>query len=134
MIAGLILGISILTLLQFFVSYCHFVIAKSWRYKLSECAREISGITTNSACGDHYRRLLQLLAMCPDPGGDSREMRLISTYFDLLTVTRKVLSRAAPSAAKWIESERGGCAYVAAVALDRRIACNRMLLAQQAGQ
>ena len=50
----------------------------------------------------------------------------------LLGVVRMLLGWAAP-AAQWIEAERGGCAYVAAVALDRRIAYNRMLMAQQSG-
>jgi hypothetical protein len=38
-----------------------------------------------------------------------------------------------PSAAPWIEAERGGCARAAAVVLDRRIAYNRMMMAQQSG-
>jgi len=33
--------------------------------------------------------------------------------------------------ADWAESERNACAYFAAVALDRRIAYNRDLMAQQ---
>jgi hypothetical protein len=36
-----------------------------------------------------------------------------------------------PAVARWIDSERGGCAYVAAVVLDRRIAYNRVLVARQ---
>ncbi len=42
MIAILIFGISFLTLLQFFVSYCHSLIAESRAYELSEQGREIS--------------------------------------------------------------------------------------------
>jgi hypothetical protein len=33
--------------------------------------------------------------------------------------------------ADWTERERAGCAYFAAVTLDRRIAYNRDLMAQQ---
>jgi hypothetical protein len=36
-----------------------------------------------------------------------------------------------PALVQWIELERGGCAYVAAVTLDRRIAYNRVLMARQ---
>jgi len=134
MIAGFILGISMLTLLQFFVSYCHSVIAEYRGHELSEYAREISGITSKLACGNQYKRLLQLLAMCPQPGGDLNHVRLVSAYYSLLSAVRVVLSWAAPAAARQIEWERGGCAYVAAVVLDRRIAYNRMLMAQQTGQ
>ena len=134
MIAGLILGISFLTLLQFFASYCHSVIAEYRGHELSVCAREISGITSKLAHGDQYKRLLQLLALCPEPGGDLNQVRLVSAYYSLLSAARVALTWAVPSVAQQIGSERGGCAYVAAVVLDRRIAYNRMLMAQQAGQ
>jgi hypothetical protein len=132
MIATLILTISVLTLLQFFVSYCHSLIAKSRDYRLSEQGREISGVTVNAVRGDQFKRVLQLIAMCPEPGGDKYQLHAVATYFRMLSSLRTLLSSAFPSAAKWIESERGGCTYVAAVVLDRRIAHSRMLMTQQA--
>ena len=134
MIAALIFAISFLTLLQFFVSYCRSMIAESRSHELSDHAREISGVTSKTVRGDQFKRLLQLLALCPEPYGDSGQVRALSTYFSMLDLARMLLSRVAPSAVQWIEAERGGCAYVAAVALDRRIARNRLLMAQQAGQ
>jgi hypothetical protein len=133
MIAGLILVISFVTLLQFFVSYCRSLIAASRSHELSEHAQEISGVTGNTVRGDQFKRLLQLLALCPEPRGDFKQVRALSTYFSLLGVVRTLLSWATPSVAQWVEAERGACAYVAAVALDRRIAHNRMMMAQQAG-
>jgi hypothetical protein len=132
MIAAFIFVISFLTLLQFFVSYCHSLIAASRMHVLSEQAREISGLTSGTVREDEFERLVQLLALCPEPGGDSNQVRALSTYFDMLGLVRMALSWAAPSASRWIETERGGCAYVAAVALDRRIAHTRLLMAQQA--
>jgi hypothetical protein len=133
MIAALIFAISILTLLQFFVSYCHSLIAVSRTHELTEQAREISGVTSSTARGDQFRRLLQLLALCPESGVDSNQVRALSTYFDMLGLGRALLIWANPSVLQWIDAERGGCTYVAAVALDRRIAYTRMLMAQQAG-
>jgi hypothetical protein len=133
MIASLIFVVAFLTLLQFFVCYCHSVIAASRRFELSEQAREISGVISGTARGDQFHRVLQLLAMCPDPGGDLNRVRALSAYFDMLGVIHMLLSWVAPSASQWVEAQRGGCAYVAAVALDRRIAYSRMLMAQQAG-
>jgi hypothetical protein len=133
MIALLIFGISILTLLQFFVSYCHSLIAESLGYELSEQAREISGVTAHSARGDQFRRLVQLIALCPEPGGDRRQVRAVSLYFRLLGLVHMLFGWTEPGVAKWIDSERGGCAYVAAVVLDRRIAYSRVLMAQQMG-
>jgi hypothetical protein len=133
MIAILIFGISILTLLQFFVSYCHSLIAESRGYELSEQAREISGITARAARGDQFRRLLQLIALCPEPGGDKGQVRAVSLYFGLLGLVRMLFGWVRPAVTKWIDSERGGCAYVAAVMLDRRIAYSRVLMAQQMG-
>jgi hypothetical protein len=134
MIAVLIFGVSALALLQFFVTYCHSLIAESRSHEISEQAREISGITANTVRGDQFKRLLQLLALCPEPGGDSIKVLALSTYFNMLGMVLTLLTRAVPAAAQWIETERNGCAYVAAVALDLRIAHTRMLLTQQAGR
>jgi hypothetical protein len=132
MIAALIFAISYLTLLQFFVSYSRSLIAASRGHELSEEAREICGVTARSVAGDQFRRLLALIARCPEPGGDGFQVRVIAMYFHLLGITRSLLGWAVPSSSTWIESERGGCAYAAAVALDRRIAYSRMMMAQQA--
>jgi hypothetical protein len=131
MIAILIFGISVLTLLQFFVSYCHSLIAESRGYEFSEQGREISGVTGHTVRGDQFRRLLQLIALCPESGGDTGQVRAVSLYFGLLGLVSVLFGWIEPTVARWIESERSGCAYLAAVMLDRRIACNRVLLARQ---
>jgi len=131
MIAAMIFGISFLTLLQFFVSYSRSLIAESRDHELSEQAREICGLTAKTVAGDQFRRLLALIALCPEPGGDGFQVRVVASYFHLLGLVRILLSRAIPSVAAWIEAERGGCAYAAAVVLDRRIAYNRMIMTQQ---
>jgi hypothetical protein len=131
MIAILIFVVSALTMLQFFVSYCHSLIAESRAYELSEQGREIAGVTGHSIREDQFRRLLQLIALCPEPGGDSGQVRALSTYFGMLGLVRTLFGWIEPAVARWIESERGGCAYLAAVMLDRRIAYNRVLMARQ---
>jgi hypothetical protein len=131
MIAALIFAISTLTLLQFFVSYSRSLIAESQIQKLSEHTRDICGITTKAVAGDQFRRLLQLVALCPESGEDGGKLMTVSVYFRLLDFLRALAKRVVPSATGWIEAERSGCAYVAAVVLDHRIAHNRRLLAQQ---
>jgi hypothetical protein len=49
----------------------------------------------------------------------------------MLTFVRKVGNRMLPSLNVWMERERSGCAYFAAITLDRRIAYSRGLMAQQ---
>ena len=131
MIPALIFGVSLLTLLQFFVSYCRSVIAESKAHELSGDLREICGVTARNMAGDQFRRLSQLIDLCPEPGGELNNVRAVLVYFRLLGLARSLASWAIPSAAAWIEAERGGCAYAAAVVLDRRIAYNRMMVAQQ---
>jgi hypothetical protein len=131
MIAILIFGISVLTLLQFFVLYSHSLIAESRGYELSEHGREIAGVTGRIVRSDQFRRLLQLIALCPEPGGDTGQVRAVSMYFELLGLVRVLFGWIEPAVAGWIESERSGCAYVAAVMLDRRISYNRVLMARQ---
>jgi CBS domain containing-hemolysin-like protein len=131
MMAAMIFVISILTLLQFFVSYSRSLIAESRGHELSEQAREICGLTAKTAAGDQFRRLSELIALCPESGSDGSTLLVVSAYFHLLDGLRHLSGWTIPSAKAWIESERGGCAYAAAVVLDRRIAYNRMIMAQQ---
>ncbi len=131
MIAALIFVIAIAGFLQFFVSYCRSLIAAYERVDLSEQAREVTGISNRHVKGQDFARLLQLVRMCPEPGDDSREIGAVRTYFELLSVARAVFRRIAPSLEQRMERERESCAYFAAVALDRRIAHSRGLMAEQ---
>jgi hypothetical protein len=130
MIAGFIFLLSFVILLQFFVSYTRSMIAASRGRELSERAREICGNETKTLEGSQFPRIVQLIELCPEPGGDSHEVRAVSVYFHLLDLAHMVSRWAVPSAASWIDAERSGCAHVAAVVLDRRIAHNRTLMAQ----
>ena len=132
MMAAMIFVISILTLLQFFVSYSRSLIAESRGHELSEQAREICGLTARTVAGDQFRRLSELIALCPESGGNGNTLMVVSAYFHLLGFLHRLSEWTIPSATAWIEAERGGCAYAAAVVLDRRIAYNRMIVAQQA--
>ena len=131
MIAALIFVIAIAGFLQFFVSYCRSLIAAYECADLSEQAREVTGISNRHVNGQDFERLLQLVRMCPEPGDDSREIGAVRTYFRLLSVARAAFRRIAPSLEQWMERERESCAYFAAVALDRRIAHSRGLMAEQ---
>jgi hypothetical protein len=132
MIASLIFVVSSLTLLQFFVSYSRSIIAESRGYRLSEQARELCGIKSTLLAGEQFRRLNQLIELCPEADDDGFKVKAVGIYFYLLGFARTFMGWAIPSAGPWIEAERGGCAYVAAVVLDRRIAHNRMMMANLA--
>jgi len=131
MIAAIILVISTATLLQFFVSYARSVIAASSKHELSPQAREVSGVLNHDVRGEEFVRLLQLIGLCPVPGGDTNRVRAVSGYFRLLGMAKTLMGRVAPALLRWVETERGSCAYFAAVTLDRRIAFSRELMAQQ---
>ena len=131
MIAALIFVIAIAGFLQFFVSYCRSLIAAYERVDLSEQAREVTGINSRHVSGQDFARLLQLVRMCPEPGDDSREIGAVRTYFRLLSMARAAFHRISPSLEQRMERELESCAYFAAVALDRRIAHSRGLMAEQ---
>lgn len=131
MIAAAILVISVVGLAQFFVAYCRSLIAAYKQVDLSEDAREVTGIEDHLVHGDDFRRLLQLVRLCPEAGDDAFEIGAVRLYFRLLTRLRSLGAVLSPRLTHWAEQERAGCAYFAAVALDRRIAHNRDLLAQQ---
>jgi hypothetical protein len=131
MIPALICVISLLTMLQFFVSYSRSLIAESRCVELSAEAREIYGVSSRMAAGNQFRRLVKLISLCPQRPPDNRQVRIVAVYFHFLGLTRVLLNWAMPSVSRWIESERSGCAYLAAVVLDRRIAYTRLMMAQQ---
>ena len=131
MMAALVLVISVAAFLQFFIAYCRSLIAAYKQVDLSEDAREVTGIQNHLVSGDEFRRLLQLVRLCPEPGDDRLEISSVRTYYSLLNLLRSIARSMAPNVATWTEQERAGCAYFAAVALDRRIAHNRDLMAQQ---
>jgi hypothetical protein len=131
MIAALIVVISLAALLQFFISYCRSFLAAYSKVELSEQVREITGIETQPVTGEEFKRLLQLVHLCPERGDDRAEIRLVGVYYGLLSLVRALLGSLSSGIAGWAERERQGCSYFAAVALDRRIAYSRNLLAQQ---
>ncbi len=130
MITALILGLSVITLLQFFVSYCRSLIAASSVLPLSDQVRQVAGLGAKEVSGEEFRRLLQLARLCPEPGNDSRALDAVRTYFKLLNMVRGMSRRLVPNLALWTERERSGCAYFVAIALERRIAHSRGLMAQ----
>jgi hypothetical protein len=130
MMAGLILACSMVLLLQFFVSYCRSLIAASATEVLSAEVQDVTGIST-TASGEDFARVVQLLHLCPGRPEDRGAIRAVSTYFRLLSFVRGTLARVTPSLRAWTERERDQCTYFAAVALDRRIAFSRDLMAEQ---
>ena len=130
MMAALIFAVSVVTLLMFFVSYCRSLTAASSRYALSNEVRDVTGIHS-LASGRDFARVMQLLQLCPERPEDRLGLRSVGDYFEILNLLQKTLSRLTPSIGSWTEHERAGCANFAVVALDRRIAFSREILAQQ---
>jgi hypothetical protein len=128
--ATLIFILSAAALLQFFISYSRSLIAASIKQPLSAEVRDVTGIA-NSASGDDFARVLQLLDLCPERPEERGRIRAISAYFELLTAVRSTVARIIPALVAWTDMERGQCAYFAAVTLDRRIAFSRDMLAQE---
>jgi hypothetical protein len=83
------------------------------------------------ASGDDFQRVMQLLHLCPDRPEDRGKIKAVGAYFALLNFLKSTIARVIPSICAWADFERGQCAYFAAVALDRRIAFSREMLAQQ---
>ena len=132
MIPALIFVISIVLLLQFLVAYCRSLLAAISQVGLSEQTHEVTGIEDRIVSGDDFKRLLQLVRLCPGPGGDTFQIRAMRAYYTLLNLLGSVFRSLAPRVAAWAERERENCAYFAAVVLDRRIAYNRELMSRQA--
>jgi hypothetical protein len=130
MMAIVILACSLVLLLQFFISYCRSLIGACSREQLPIEVQEVTGIS-RVASPDDFSRVVQLLQLCPERPEDRGALRAIGAYYRLLSFTRSTLARFIPSLKSWADRERSQCTYFAAVALGRRIAFNRSLLAEQ---
>src|ERR1700722_3189363 len=128
MIAVLIFLFSLLALLQFFIFYCRALIAESRAQKISGETLGLCGYPALALAGYQFQRLLELIDLCAETGEDGYQVLAICAYYRLLEFVRHSLQWAIPFAASWIDKERDGCAYAAALFLDRRIARNRMML------
>jgi len=131
MMAIVILLFSLAALLQFFVSYCRSLIAASSRRALSLDVQDVLGKSKTAATGEDFERVMEFLKLCPERREDRGGIQAIGAYFRLLSAAGVTLGKVVPSLRSWIESERSQCAYFAAVALDRRIAYSRDMLAEQ---
>ncbi|HUL33977.1 MAG TPA: hypothetical protein VL128_08845 [Candidatus Eisenbacteria bacterium] len=131
MMAILIFISSLLTLLMFFVTYCRSLTASSKEAPLTDEVQDLTGIKSR-ASGRDYQRITQILQLCPDRPEDRVGLRIIGAYYGLLNLLDQSVSKLSPAVGTWAEEERAGCAHFAAVALGRRIALNREMLAQQA--
>jgi hypothetical protein len=130
MMAALILVCSLVLMLQFFISYCRSLIAASAKEPLPVEVQEVTGIC-RTASPDEFSRVIQLLNLCPDRPEDRSSLRAIGAYYHFLSFVRSTVALVAPSLKSWADGERAQCTYFAAVALGRRIAFSRDLLAQQ---
>jgi len=130
MMAGVIFAFSAAALLQVFIYYCRSLIAASSKQILSAEVKDVTGIQ-RIASGEDFERVIQLLQLCPERPEDRNSVQAIGAYFKLLNFARSTIARIVPSMKAWTESERGHCAYFAAVALERRISFSRDMLAQQ---
>lgn len=131
MIAALICVISIAALLQFFFSYSRSVIAAYRRSDLSEQVREVAGIEGEHFRSEQFAQLVQLVRLCPQKNDDRGDLVVVRVYYRMMGWLGAIARSFAPSIRQWAEAERVNCTYFAAVALDRRIAYSRALLAQQ---
>jgi hypothetical protein len=130
MMAAFIFVVSIITLLMFFVSYCRSLTAASSRHVLSEEVRDVTGIQA-PAVGQDFARVMQILELCPERPEDRNGLQAVGAYYSFLNLLQDSIAKVIPTLQAWAEQERAGCAHFAAVALDRRIAFSREMLAQQ---
>lgn len=131
MMAAFILAFSLLTLLMFFVSYCRSLTASFRHMTLSRDVLDVTGIKA-TVSGSDYAKVMQILQLCPDRPEDRSGLQVVGTYYSFLSMLNRSVAKISPAVRNWVEAERGSCAHFAAVALGRRIAFSREMLAEQA--
>lgn len=122
MIPVLMLMFSAMALVQFFLSYCRSILATYVEVELSPATREVIGLEPGEIRGGQFNRLLGLLRVAPNPGGDQWHLGIVSTYYRIISIIDMSVAQMVPVARSWTERESTRCAYFAAAALNRRIA------------
>ena len=99
MMAAIILVVSLVTLMMFFVSYCRSLMASSASHALSEEVRDVTGIRS-PASGRDFTKVMQLLQLCPERPAD-RVDGPVQIYYSFL-------ARRSPRFPEWrLRSARG---------------------------
>jgi hypothetical protein len=120
-ISILILVFSVGSLAQFSLAYCRTLLIAYGKVEISERAREIAGINTESLQPEMFGQLTFLLRLAPDPGDDSAEVESVKTYFVAMSLLRQIFGPLSARISRWFDGELSMCAHFAAVTLDRRI-------------
>ena len=131
MIASIILVFSLATLTEFFVAYCRSLIASTSEHVLSDQTRKLAEVAGNRVAPENFATVMRLVKLCPQLAGRSQRVRAVAAYFRLMTLLAAASRTLGLGMTDWADGERAGCAFYAAVALDRRIAHNRELFAAE---
>jgi hypothetical protein len=122
MIAVFILVFSLGALVQFSLAYCRTLLMTYGKVELSERMNDILGLKGNAVDPSEFERLMSLVLVAPDPCDDRIEIFAVRAYHGVVDFAQSILSLAPGNAARWFERDLAGCAYFAAVTLDRRLA------------
>lgn len=128
MISLLVCAISVLAVIQFFVSYCRSILTAASRVELSERTRKAAGLPVPEPAEEEFERLMQLAELCPVPGKTIPEARVIVAYHSVLGFVHQVTEGKFKAMERWVVRERARCTYFAAVHLDQRLAFTQDLL------
>lgn len=131
MIAAVILALSTAGLVEFFIAYCRSLISATSGHILSEQARTLAEAEGNRVAPERFAPVMRLVKLCPRRPNGSEGVGFVAAYYRLMTLVGGLAREMRFGSADWTESERAGCAFFAAVVLDRRIAHSRGLLAEQ---
>jgi hypothetical protein len=127
MISALVLAASILGLAEFFIAYCRSLIAATAEHVLSDQAGKLAGAMGNRVSPESFAPIMQLVKLCPKLVNRNDGVTAVKAYFAVMTVLASASRTLGLGVTNWADHERTGCAFFAAVALDRRIAHNRQL-------
>ncbi|MGH9744684.1 MAG: hypothetical protein ACRD59_01065 [Candidatus Acidiferrales bacterium] len=120
-VSTLILVFSVGSLAQFSLAYCRTLLIAYGKVEISDRAREIAAIHTQSVQPEMFSHLNCLLRLVPEPGDDSAEIGIVNAYFAAMSLLRGLFGPVSARVSQWFEGELSMCAHFAAVTLDRRL-------------
>lgn len=123
MVAALILGFSVLALLQFAVSQWRLIWLTTANQPISENLRATAGVDEGAIQPADFCALLKLCdELAPKVRKATPWLREVRCYYYLLSKMQGACASLVPSLAKWTIGEMATCSRYVAVVLDQNLA------------
>jgi hypothetical protein len=124
MFSAALLSIAVVAMGQFAVYYWRAVFTGMASLPISSQVLEAARVQEESICGNDFEKFASLLTFTPELKETKNGLGLVRAYYTAVQSAETLFAKFSPMMAGWAEKERGLCARIAAITVDRRLEAN----------